>query len=192
MQSMDSETGKHMKNVIISCLIILEFIFSTTCFAVEPVSEYQVKAGFIYKLLFFAEWPSEAFNDNKTTVMIGILAKDNFGDIFKSVEGQVINKRKLVIKKIDKIPQKEELRQFHILFISPSLKDKMGSILSSLKGFPVLTVSEVKGFIHLGGMVNFITQENKVGFEINRTAAESAGIMFSSKLLRVAIRVIEY
>lgn len=188
---MHSEIGKHMKKVCILCVIILKLIFSTTCLASEPAREYQIKAGFLYKLLFFAEWPNEAFIDNKAPFMIGILGKDPFGDIFKSVEGQAVNNRKLFIKKIDKVSKGEALKQYHILFISPSLKDTMGDILKSLKGSHVLTVSEVKGFTRSGGMINFITKKNKVGFEINRTAAEHAEIRFRSKLLRLAIRVIE-
>ena len=180
-----------MKKVIILCIIILGLIFSIECFSAELSREYQIKAGFLYKFLFFAEWPEDMFADDETPFTIGILGKDPFGDIFKNVESQAVNNRKLVIKKIDKVSGGEALRQCQVLFISPSLKDTMEYLLESLKGYPVLTVSEVEGFTHSGGMINFITQENKVGFEINRTAAESAGIRFRSKLLRVAIRVIE-
>ncbi len=40
-------------------------------------------------------------------------------------------------------------------------------------------------------MINFVTKEDRIGFEINRKAAERVGIEFQSKLLRVAIKVVE-
>ncbi|MCX5637000.1 MAG: YfiR family protein, partial [Planctomycetota bacterium] len=55
---------------------------------------------------------------------------------------------------------------------------------------PVLTISEMEGFIEKGGMINFITEESKVRFEINDSAAKKSGLQISSKLLSLAKKVI--
>jgi hypothetical protein len=180
-----------MKKSIVFCIIIVGLVFSTVCFAAEPVSGDHIKAGFLYKFLFFAEWPEEAFNTDEAPIMIGILGKDPFGDIFQKIEGQDVEGRKLIIKRFNKDTSAEALRQCHLLFISPSLKAEIGKLLASLKGHPVITVSEVNKFTYLGGMINFVKKKNKVAFEVNRAAAERAGIKFRSRLLRVAARVIE-
>ena len=44
-----------------ACFTVFIFLIlsSTFSFAAEPSREYQVKAGFLYKFLLFAEWPEE-------------------------------------------------------------------------------------------------------------------------------------
>jgi hypothetical protein len=50
----------------------------------------------------------------------------------------------------------------------------------------VLTVSDMPDFSRRGGMIQFLLEGNKVRFEINLAAAESAGLTLRSELLRVA------
>ncbi len=180
-----------MKKIIILYIIILELVFSVDCFAGEPEHEYQIKAGFLYKFLLFAEWPEEAYPEPDDTIIIGIIGKNFFGNAFAPVEGEIIDGRKLIVRKFKEDVSTATLEKCHILFISSSLKKKISKILKSLNERPVITVSEVKGFTQTGGMINFLRKGNRVGFEINTSAAESAGIKFRSKLLRVAQRIVE-
>jgi hypothetical protein len=178
-----------MKKVCFSIFIFL-ILSSTVCFAGEPKRECQIKAAFLYKFLLFAEWPEDAYSEPGNTIIIGIIGKDSFGNAFEPVEGEIIDGRKLIVKKFKEDVSTVALEKCHILFISPSLKKDMDKILESLSERPVLTVSEVKGFTQTGGMINFLIKGNRVGFEINTSAAESAGIKFRSKLLRVAQRIV--
>lgn len=153
--------------------------------------EYEMKAVFLYQLLHFAEWPQKAFADNEHMITIGILGKDPFGNMFKPVEGDVIDGRRLVIKRFKKGASAESLKACQLLFISSSVGGDVGVVLESLNEYPVLTVSEVKGFAELGGMVNFVVKKDELKFEINKGAAERFGIKFRSKLLRLAVRIVE-
>ena len=157
----------------------------------QDSEEYKIKAGFLYKFLFFVEWPKEAAVEPEKIMTIGILGKDSFGDIFKPIEGEIINGQKLAIKRFEKGTAEKYLKGCHLLFISSSLQEDMEDILQSLKPYPVLTISEVEGFGELGGMINFIIMKDKVRFEINKKAAERVGIKIRSKLLRVSVRVVE-
>jgi hypothetical protein len=172
-------------------IIILGLVFSVDCFANEPEREYQIKAAFLYKFLLFAEWPEEPTDESRGTIIIGIIGKDSFGNVFEPIEGEIIDGRKLIIKRFKKDVSIETLKKCHILFISSSLKKEMNKILKPLNEYPVLTVSEIKGFPQTGGMINFKRSGNRIGFEINMSAAESVGIKFRSKLLRVAQRIVE-
>ncbi len=157
----------------------------------EPAPEYHIKAGYLYKFLFFVQWPEKAFQESDSTFEIGILGENHFGDIFRDVEGESINGRKLTVRKLGDDVRPEILRECQILFISRSLDEQVGSILSSLKDYPVLTVSETETFVKSGGMINFVAKEERIRFEINRLAAERVGIKIRAKLLRVAERVVE-
>lgn len=178
-----------MKKVCFGIFIFL-ILSSTVCFAGEPEREYQIKAAFLYKFLLFAEWPEEPTDEFRDTIRIGIIGKDSFGNAFEPVEGEIINGRKLIIKRFGKDVSAVMLKKCHILFISSSIKKDVDKILELLNEYPIITVSEVKGFTQSGGMINFVIKGNRVGFEINTSAAESAGIKFRSKLLRVAQQIV--
>ncbi len=175
-------------------LILMFFLVSVPPQAIgniDAASEYQIKAVFLYKFLFFADWPQDTIDNSEGTIIIGILGKDSFGDAFESVEGETVYDRKLVIKRFKKGSEADSLKNCHLLFISSSLEKSMEGILKSLKKYPVLTVSEMDGFGELGGMINFIKKGDYVRFEINKEAAGRVGIRFRSKLLRVATRIVE-
>ena len=62
----------------------------------------------------------------------------------------------------------------------------MAQILDGLRGASVLTVGEIDRFAQQGGIIGFLTEENKVRFEINAAVAEHARLKISSKLLALA------
>lgn len=43
----------------------------------------------------------------------------------------------------------------------------------------------------MGGMINFVMEDDRTGFEINRYNSHPVNIELSFKLLRVAVRVME-
>ena len=172
---------------------LLALVLGTSLYVMagtKVTEEYNMKAAFLYQFLAFAEWPKEAFANNEDTITIGILGEDPFGDMFKSVEGELVDGRRLVIKRFEESPSAETLQACQVLFISSSLAEKAGVVLEAVNDHPVLTVSEVKGFAELGGIVNFVMKKDQLRFEINKGAAERVGIKFPSKLLRVAERIV--
>ncbi len=150
-------------------------------FTVYP-SEYQVKAKYLYNFSRFVDWPDQAFPHSDTPYIIGILGEDPFGiDLDKTVEGKKVKGRNFIVKRFHRI---DDLEFCHILFIGVPDQKKSIRIIDKLKETSILTVSERKKFAHDGGIINFITKEKKIRFEINRQAAKNAGINISSKLLK--------
>lgn len=77
-----------------------------------------------------------------------------------------------------------------MLFISRSEDRRLAVLLANLRNAPVLTVGEADDFLGAGGMIRFCLEGNKVRFEINREAAESARLRISSQLLLLAKKVV--
>lgn len=161
----------------------------------EVRPEYQVKALYLYNFLLFVDWPEKAF-DTSGTFTIGILGKDPFGEAFDPIKGKKIKGRKVMIKQFDRV---QDLSFCHLLFISSSERSRMPRIIEKIKGWSVLTVSDMEGFVHLGGMIGFsniLAQDNlrnargpmkkQRRFEINLTAANQTGLKIRSRLLRLA------
>ncbi len=168
----------------------LASLVGTAGLGADALSEDEVKAGFLYNFIFFVEWPPKERGDDES-IALCVAGGSSLSDTLSSVEGRAVEGRKLVVAHLNGDAEPASLRACDLLFIRASLADETGDILRSLAGYPVLSVSEVEGFAHAGGMINFVTRENSVGFEINRGAAERVGIKLRSRLLRVADRIVE-
>ncbi len=55
---------------------------------------------------------------------------------------------------------------------------------------PILTVSDIPGFMESGGTIQFVLLENRVRFAVNLNPARKCGIVLSSQLLKVATKVV--
>lgn len=145
--------------------------------------EHLVKAAFLYRIAKFVEWPAESFVDTHAPFTIGILGEEPLDVALGSIKDKDVRGRRVVIKRSARI---EDLQGCHILFISASKRKYLAQIFDNLKGLHVLTVGEVKNFAEVGGIINFVTVENKIRMEINVDAARKAGLKISSMLLGVS------
>src|SRR5258708_569261 len=147
-------------------------------------TEYEVKAAFLYNFAKFVEWPSRARPNKGDAFVIGILGQDPFGkDLEDQLNGKAVQDKKLVFIRLSNF---QEASGCQVVFISSSKADDLGTILGTLRGPPVLTVSDMDRFVQRGGMVGFPIEDNRVRFNINLAAADQAGLKISSQLLKLA------
>ena len=150
----------------------------------RQVSEYQIKAAFLYNFAKFVEWPPAVSPGANDPMEICVVGEDPFGNILnQSIEGKTVGGHKLMIRQLKPA---QDMKGCQVAFISSSEKNHLTSVLEGLKGGGVLTVGETEGFAALGGVINFTMEDDKVHFEINLDAAGRAGLKISSKLLQLA------
>jgi hypothetical protein len=150
-------------------------------------SEYLIKAGFIYNFAKFVEWPSAAFAQTDSPIVIGVLGTDPFGSIIdRIVEDKKIGARGFVVKRLRWGKDLKDLKDCKILFVSASEKAHIDEILQMVKGLPILTVGETPGFAERGGIIRFTLEDNRVRFEVNVEAAHQSELNISSRLLTLA------
>jgi hypothetical protein len=152
-----------------------------------PSREYQIKAAFLYNFAKFVDWPPEAFRDDGSPFVIGILGVDPFGEALDSLKDKPVRNRRLVIRRLARV---EEAEGCHILYVSSSARQYLRPVFDALRSSPVLTVSELDGFAQQGGLIGFVTVENKVQFDINHSAADRHRLKISSQLLKLARTVL--
>jgi hypothetical protein len=146
-------------------------------------SEYQVKAVFLYNFAQFVEWPPSSFPNDQSPIIIGILGENPFGSFVENaVAGEKVNGHPLAVYRFKTV---EEIKTCHILFINKSESDQ-ASIFSSLKGKQILTVSDSPDCLKQGGIIRFVTKNNKINLQINLDNARADNLVISSKLLRLA------
>jgi hypothetical protein len=144
----------------------------------------QVEAVFLFNFSQFVEWPSQAFADPGSPIVICVLGSDPFGaTLDEVVRGEVVKGRPLAVRRFKHI---EELTDCQILFVSRSERERLQPILEKLKGRNILTVSDFEEFAGEGGVICFVLVDNKIRLRVNLGAAKAAGLTLSSKLLRPA------
>lgn len=144
--------------------------------------EYRVKAAFLLNFTKFTEWPAASFAAADSPIEICILGEDPFGAALDQiVAGEIVNGRRVVSRRIKQAPTPKSCA---VLFVSQSDKGALKTLPPFGPG--VLTVGEGEDFVRHGGMIAFIIENRRVRFDVNRTAAEKAGLELSSKLLSIA------
>jgi len=145
--------------------------------------EYEIKAAYLYNFINYIDWPAETLPAAGGTITIGIIGENPFGSAFENLNGKQIKGRTLAVKTISSA---KDLDACQMVFVCASEKNRLPEVLSQLKDSRILTVSEIEGFAEQGGIINFISERNKVRFEINLDAARHLGLTISSELLKLA------
>ncbi len=148
----------------------------------HEASEYEVKAAFIYNFANFVEWPEGALAPD-STLNICLLGDDPFVKLFDSITGQVMGKRKVVIKRAASL---KDIKPCRVLFIASSEKARLKEITGLARANNILTIGDTEGFAKKGLTINLFMDKGKVRFEINPEAAKQAGLRVSPRLLDLA------
>lgn len=170
--------------------------------------EYQVKAAYLYNFMKTIKWPKNMPEDMQNQMALGIVGFNPFGDRLNQMEAMTVQGKPIMVHYFDSFDQilknlespqeaneaQQELKSMascHLLFLSRSEAEHLSDVLQQFTGnHPVLIVGESKGFLELGGIINFVEDDEKCRFEINMGQAKARGFKISSKLLRLAERVI--
>jgi hypothetical protein len=171
-------------------LIVLLLPLYPTLVAAQKAgaTESQVKAAYLYNFGKFVRWQTDRVGSPQT-LTICVLGKDPFGAVLDAtVEGESIDGKKITVKRLSTI---QDLTACSILFIATSEESRLGPVLSAAQRQGLLTVSDIPHFAEHGGIIGFVTLQDKIRFEVNRSAAEQSHLTLSSELLKVASRVIE-
>ena len=173
---------------LISIVLVLMYCLQGQVMA-RAFEEYQLKAVFLYRLSLFITWPIDAFKDSEQPFVIGILGEDPFGThIDKVVQNESVKRRPIQVRRFARIDDvlKEPCQ---ILFISKTLQAQWPGLIHQLNKHALLTVSDMAQFSQMGGMVNIWTQNSRIKIDINSDETRKAGLIVSSKLLKVANQV---
>ena len=147
-----------------------------------PSREFQLKAAYIYNFAQFIEWPERAFAKADSPLVITVLGDSPFGNALDQVtKGKAVRGHEITVRYVQ---QPNAVGQTHILFVAPPHSQNPAEILRGLSG--VLTIADSDSFMTAGGLIRFFSEDNKLRFEINATAAEKGGLKVSAKLLQLA------
>jgi hypothetical protein len=168
--------------VIIYTIIIAITLFLFKLYAQDV--NYKVHAMFMYHFTKYVEWP-----DNKKSgdFVIGVYGNS---EIIKELESVASTKKAgtqtIVVKKI---ANEADAALCHIVYVSQGQSGSLETIIKAIGSKPVLLVTEKSGLSKKGACINFVIVDDKLRFEINKSAIESRNLKISSDLLKLGILV---
>lgn len=151
--------------------------------AAEALTESQVKAAYLYNFAKFVEWPAEAFTAAQAAFVLCVPGTTGLGGALSGIDGKPVQGRPLQVRRN---VRPDELKACHLLFVPESEEHATAEWLRRAGTLPVLTVGASEGFAAAGGVIGFVTGEERVQFEINPDAAGRVNLKISSQLLKLA------
>lgn len=170
--------NKSIAGFLLSLLLLFHFSGARG----DVLPEYRLKAVFLYNFIAFTEWP----NLTGSSIVLCFYENHLFGTEVDSLNGRRVNDWtiRVAFKKSG-----EGLLDCHVLFIPNAEMKNLPDILEVLNQQPVLTIADSEYAAAQGVILNMQVENEKITFEANLAAARNAGLMLSSRLLRLATKV---
>ena len=167
----------------ITAVLVTILLYSSLTRA-QDVTGPALKAAYIFNLAKFTQWPEEVLYTKKFVMCV-------IGDQAVAEELERIVKNRSVAGNsitVTRAHADGEERLCHLLYVSEISAAKTAQLVGGLKGIPVLTISDIDGFIKVGGMVQLFYQQGQLRFGIGLESARNAHLEISSKILTIAMR----
>ena len=157
----------------------------------DKFPEDQIKAVFLFNFAAFIRWPAQTFSN--ANAPFHFCALTNKTPIIQSLISVIMdesqNDHPLIFQLIKSI-ETPNIHTCQILFLHKQEVALIPALIQSLKGFPILTVSDDDDFIDKGGMIALTRTVRRLRPIINNKRLQHAGLKASSKLLQLA-KIIE-
>ena len=144
------------------------------------LSEDQAKAGLIYNLTKFVQWPQAPAD---RTLNLCVYREDSILPVLASLRDK--SSRGLTLR-VQRADTTEESRSCQVLFVGRAEQANLRPLLRALRGQPVLVLSDIPDSAASGATLEVFLDGNHLAFRINRAAANEAGLKLSAQLLGLA------
>jgi YfiR/HmsC-like len=170
-----------LRSIIRRLLLLTTLLVGVRLEAQTAMTESQVKAMFVYNFLKFVEWPVDTSVGAKDPFVVIIIGEGATADATENyLESRTIGDRPLVVRRIR---WDQSLAGVRAAFVLERDAKKLHRVLDAAAAAGVLTIGEGESFTSSGGVIGLLVEDRKVRFDVDTTAAQSAGLRVSSKLL---------
>ena len=142
-----------------------------------PSPDTELKVAFLYNFALYTQWPSVPAHG----LVFCVLGHDDLGTALDAIAKRQINKQRIWVQRLD---AHADITDCHLVYL-PGVHDAK-SVLATrgLHEKPILSVTDAA--TDEWAMVRLGHNGNRLVFDINNTSARAAGLVLSSKLLRLA------
>jgi hypothetical protein len=146
--------------------------------------ENDVKAVFLYNFAKYVDWPSAPAGSSKSLRMCVPANPQFLATLREAVQGETLNGRPLAATALDGL---DGARECDILYVGDATTADAAAWLRAVRGRQTLTVGD--GALTDGLVIAFVREQNRIRFDISRSAEAHQKLTISSRLLGLARRV---
>lgn len=149
--------------------------------AQQPVSEHDMKAAYILNFIQFVEWPTDSPGEAKDWSLC-VSALSPLMRPLHALHGKELPNGQQVRVRLFDPGNAQECRI--LVLQGADLERTAHQPLQGRRG--VLTLSDDPAALRAGVMIGLVEQRGRIVFDVDHTAATRAGLVVSSRLLRLA------
>jgi hypothetical protein len=146
----------------------------------------KLRAAFLYSFATYTSWPDSAFGDESESACFAVIEEPALAEALR----KLVKEKQLHGRAIEVLSLSGDDVRHHCQVAYLGDGASVG-ISPSAPPDPILTVGTSDSFLKRGGVIRLFRKANKLKFMVNRGAATRANLRLSSKLLRLAIEVID-
>lgn len=166
----------------ISALILGCLLTTQACVAAE-VSEYELKAAYLYNFALFTTWPSDRLADASAAMTFCVLGQTPLASALTGLQSRKLRDRRIVVKQI---ASPEEVRSCHVLFIGAGEYGNLPKVVEAVRDSGTLTVTDALDPLSSEAAISMMIENGRLVFDVNLPSAQRARLTLSSKLLKLA------
>lgn len=147
-------------------------------------NNYRVYAGLLYSFTKYVEWPEQK---QAGDFVIGVYGDNEMLTTAQTLmKNRAVSNQKIVVRKVN---TEADFAKCHIIFVERAFSHKVKSVQTQTKSNSILLITEGDNLAKKGAGINFVIQDERLKFEMNKAVIESAGLKVSNELLKLSIQV---
>ena len=147
----------------------------------------EERAALVESLVHFVKWPATLAPISPLEICV---AGDlGFAEVLgRRLKGRTLRGNPMEARPIGSPASEEGCR---VIFLAARQPEPSGRGPADLAGSGVLTIGTEEGFLEQGGVVRLARRREALRFEINLAAARKANLQIDSRILDLAVRVVQ-
>lgn len=151
----------------------------------QIVQEEGLKAGYLVNFLEFVKWDQSQHKGHR----IGVFKAEGVADKIRAISLARANAPKNRQISVVSFNQPKDISHVDLLFVPRGEHQHWADVVELSERQSFILIGEDTGFLETGGVIQFVTVNNRLRFKINSKQAEKIGVSMSSKLLNLAVEV---
>jgi hypothetical protein len=165
--------------ILAACLFFAGLLTSTAKAA--GLTESEVKAAFIYNFIQFTTWPAGQL-ESARTLNVCLRPGSAVGLPLASMAGKVVHDVPLVIMSLSE----QSLALCHAIFVEEADIPLLKRLSAKEAQMPILTLADLPDEKVAEPMISLSLLGKKIVFDVNASLARRAGLVISSRVLKLA------
>lgn len=147
----------------------------------RQAAEPELKAAILVNLLLFVDWKVQGTQTEDRLTACYVDASP-VATALTAFNGRLLKGKPLRVVRVEPA----RVGGCHLLYISPVESAQLPRLVPLLRDSGILLVGDSAGYLQQGAMLNLATEEGRVVFDVDLQAVRQAGLVLSSKVLRLA------